>query len=149
MITARLAIAIFMCMAIGSLLVGCGNDDSGPTGPALDLGLVGDWKVTEWTTEIDGEAETLTESQLDSLGIVWTLSMEDDGTAEQITNLSGPMITMPGTWETSSNQLTLELIGPSDDPTTMVYDYNLDGDILALEWTIGVSTENHAEFTKQ
>ena len=111
--------------------------------------LVGDWKVTTWTTVVDGEAETLSESQLDSLGIAWTLGTEDDGTAEQITNLSGPMITMPGTWETSANQLTLELIGPSGDPTAMVYDYNVDGEILALEWTIGIDTENHAEFTRQ
>jgi hypothetical protein len=98
---------------------------------------------------IDGEVETLTESQLDSLGIVWTLVIQDDGTAEQITNLSGPMITMPGTWETSANHLTLELIGPSGDPTTMVYDYDIDGEILALEGTIGIDTENYAEFTRQ
>jgi len=136
-------------MAIFSLLVGCGDDDSSPTEPTRDMELVGDWKVTTWTTVADGEAVTLSESQLDSLGIAWTLGIEENGTVEQITNISGPMLTMTGTWETSGNHLTLELIGPSDDPTAMVYDYNIDGDTLALEWTIGIDTENHAEFRKQ
>jgi hypothetical protein len=149
MITTKLVLATRLCVVLCSLLVGCGSDDNSPTTPSRDMELVGDWKVTMMSTEYDGESETYTESQLDSLGIVWTLGIEDDGAIEQTTNLSGPMLTMPGTWETSANQLTLMLTGPTGEPSTLVYDYDIDGDILALEWAIGTETECYAEFTRQ
>jgi len=56
---------------------------------------------------------------------------------------------MPGTWETSEDQLTFVLTGPTGEPDTVVYSYDVNGDILALEWAIGTEAEFYAEFTRQ
>ena len=100
-------------------------------------------------SEYQGETETFTESQLDSMGLIWNLKIENDGTAEQITNISGPTLTMPGTWSTTANQLTLVLMTPSGESGKMVYEYLIDGNILILNWEIPAGTKFNAEFTKQ
>jgi hypothetical protein len=111
--------------------------------------LVGTWKLTKLSSEYQGVTETFTEGQLDSMGVVWTLRMAYDGTMEQITNISGPLVTSPGTWSTSVDQLTMVLIGPTGEPGTMVYEYVIDGSILKLHWEIPAGTKLDAEFTKQ
>ena len=63
--------------------------------------------------------------------------------------MSGPLVTMPGTWSTSSNQLTMILIGPSGEPGTLVYEYEIDDNILKLDWELSGGTKLYAEFTKQ
>ncbi|MCK5050651.1 MAG: lipocalin family protein [Candidatus Cloacimonetes bacterium] len=145
----RLVLVVVLCMALFPILsVSCSKDNS-PTGPGHDLALVGFWKLTLMSSEDQGETVTYTEAQLDSMGVVWTYEIEDDGTIEQITNISGPLISMPGTWSTSSNQLTLILTDPSGEPGTLVYEYEIDGDILKLEWELTSGTKYYAEFTKQ
>ncbi len=113
------------------------------------MALAGNWKLTKMSSEYQGETETFTESQLDSLGLVWTYKIEDDGTIEQTTNISGTLITMQGTWETSANKLTLILTGPTGGSGTLVYEYLIDGNILKLNWDIPAGTKFYAEFTKQ
>jgi hypothetical protein len=142
-VTAAILFALFFPLFSG----GCTKDET-PTEPERDIALVGNWKLTTLSSENQGVTETFTESQLDSMGIVWTLRIEDDGTIEQTTNMSGPLVTMPGTWSTSANQLTMILTGPTGEPGTMVYEYVIDGDILKLDWEIP-GTEFHAEFTEQ
>jgi len=61
---------VVMCTAFGFALVGCGEDDRSSTEPNRNTELVGDWQLTMMRTEYDGETEILTESQLDSLGII-------------------------------------------------------------------------------
>ncbi len=41
------------------------------------------------SSEYQGVTDILTESQIDSMGLVWTLKMDDDGIIEQTTNMSG------------------------------------------------------------
>ncbi len=126
---------------------GCSKDKS-PTEPESDMELVGNWKLTKTISEYQGETETFTESQLDSMGLVWTYKIEDDGTIELTTNISGTLLTLPDTWSTSENQLTMILIGPTGKPGTLVYEYVIDGNILKL-WELPAGTKSYAEFTKQ
>ncbi len=63
--------------------------------------------------------------------------------------MSGPLVTMPGTWSTSANQLTTILTGPTGGTGTVVYEYAIDGNILELNWQIPAGSEFYAEFTKQ
>ena len=144
----RGAAVALLCVIFLSLLIGACEDD-GPTQPKRDMELVGTWKLTKMSSEYEGVTETFTEDQLDSMGVVWTLKIEDDGTMEQITNISGPLVTSPGTWSTSVDQLTMILIGPTGEPGTIVFEYVIDGNILKLHWGILAGTKLDAEFTKQ
>ncbi|MCF7810416.1 hypothetical protein K9N50_05465 [bacterium] len=136
-------------MAIVSLLsIGCSEDDN-PSGPQHDMALVGEWDVTHWVTYVEGDTVIYTESQIDSMNLIWTLTMDDDGSVEQITNISGPLLTMPGTWETSQNQLSLTLTRPTGGVSTLVYDYEVDENLLTLDWQLPAGTKMTAEFTKQ
>ena len=127
---------------------GCSTDEN-PSGPDNDISLVGNWTMTRMISEYQGEIDTLTASQIELMDIVWSLKIEDDGTIEQITNMSGPLITMPGTWSTAANQLTMILTGPSGEPATLVYEYVIDGNILKLNWSLSGGSILNAEFTKQ
>ena len=149
MISLRSNIGIIVCMVLFSVFSGSCCKDEGPTEPANDMALVGNWKLTKMSSEYQGETETFTESQLDSLGLVWKYEIEDDGTIEQTTNISGTLITMPGTWETSANKLTMILTEPGGGTGTLVYEYLIIGNILKLDWDIPAGTKFYAEFTKQ
>ena len=127
---------------------GCIKDED-PKNTENNTNLVGVWKLTKMISDYQDETETFTESQLDSMGLVWNLNLESDGTAEQTTNISGPTTTMPGTWSTSANQLTLVLNGPYGETGTLVYEYVIDGNILYLNWEIPAGTKFNAEFTKK
>ncbi len=149
MINYRLVIVATLCMALFSISSGGCSRSESPTEPKSDMALVGNWKLTKMSSEYQGETETLTESQLDSMGMVWTFKIENDGTIDQTTNISGPIVTMPGTWSTSTNQLTMSLTGPSGEIGTLVYEYVIDGNILKLNWELPAGTKFYAEFTKQ
>ena len=140
--------AILLICFISLFSGGCDKDKDSENIKS-DMTLVGTWKLTKMVSEYQGETETFTESQLDSMGLIWNLKIENDGTAEQITNISGPTLTMPGTWSTTANQLTLVLMTPSGESGKMVYEYLIDGNILILNWEIPAGTKFNAEFTKQ
>jgi len=129
------------------ILIAC--EDNSPAKTEDDLGLVGSWEVTKMSSEYQGETVTYTESQLDSIGLIWTLDIEEPGTVVQTTNMSSPIVSMPGTWKTSGNKLTLNLTAPNGEVGEMVYQYAIDGNILKLNWKMPVGTELYAEFTKQ
>ncbi len=99
--------------------------------------------------EYDGTTGSYTQSQLDSIGLIWTLKLEEDGSAEQITNISGELINMPGTWETDAGKLTLILTGPSGGTSPMEYEYALSENLLKLNWQLPAGTKFNAEFTRQ
>ena len=140
--------AAMQCLLVYALFfIACGKDS--PTKPNDDQMLVGSWDVSKMISEYGGEIDTLTASQLDSMGLVWTLKMNEDGTAEQTTNLSGPLLTFPGTWSVSANKLTLNLIGPNGENGKMVYEFAVDGNILKLSWELLAGAKLYAEFTKQ
>ncbi len=149
------SIARYVLLVLGILVFifallsgGCSKDEN-PTEAKNDLALVGYWELTKMSSEYQGVTDTLTESQIDSMGLVWTLKIEDDGTIEQTTNMSGPLVTMPGTWSTSANQLTTILTGPTGGTGTVVYEYAIDGNILKLNWEIPAGPKFYAEFIKQ
>jgi hypothetical protein len=145
----RSILVAILCMVLCSLISqGCNKDESSSE-PAGDMKLAGTWKVTKTSSEYQGETETYTESQLDSIGLVWTFKIKDDGTVEQTTNLSGPLITLSGTWKTTATQLTMILTGPTGNPGTLIYEYAIDGNLLKLNWTMPNGTRFSAEFTKQ
>jgi len=141
---------VFPIFTIIILLLTCSKDSKTSTGPEHDMSLVGTWELTRTISEYQGESETLTESQLDSMGLIWAYKIEDDGTIELTTNLDGTLITLSGTWSTSANQLTMMLTGPSgESPTPIVYEYVIDGNILKLNWELPSGVKIYAEFTKQ
>ena len=146
MITSR---SIILFMALFYVFSGGCNKDKNPTKSSNDMALVGIWNLTEMISESQGVTDTLTASQIDSTGLVWTFNIENDGTIEQITNISGPLITMPGTWETSAGQLSLTLTGPTGGTSTLVYEYIVNGNILELRWQLQAGASFYAEFTKQ
>ncbi|MBC8186025.1 lipocalin family protein [candidate division KSB1 bacterium] len=137
-----------LCFLLFTLFFSACEKDS-PTKPKDDMSLVGTWDVSLMGYEHQAETITYTESQLDSMGIIWTLKFEEDGTAEQTTNMSGPLVTFPGTWSTSGENLTMILTATSGETATLVYKYAIDGNILKINWSIPAGTEFEAEFTKQ
>ncbi|MBN2214899.1 MAG: lipocalin family protein [Bacteroidales bacterium] len=141
--------AAILCIVLFSLLTqGC-NKDENTEEPGNDMALVGRWKITEVSWKNHEETGTYSEHQLDSIGLVWTFNIKDDGTAEQTTNISGPLVTFQGTWDTSANQLTLNLTGPGGEDGKMIYEYAIHGNILKLDWSLPAGTKYHAEFTRQ
>ncbi|HAP34790.1 MAG TPA: hypothetical protein DCQ28_02170 [Bacteroidetes bacterium] len=130
------------------LLWRCSKENN-PAEPQSTNPLAGNWKITKMISEYQGMSETLTESQLDSMGLVWTFKIENDGSIQQTTNISGQLITMPGTCSTSGTQLTMILKGPTGENGTIVYDYVIEGNILKLHWGIQSGAIFNAEFTKQ
>ncbi len=131
-------------------LLTCSKDSKTSTGPENDMALVGTWELTKTISEYQGETEILTESQIDSIGLVWAYKIEDDGTIELTTNLDGSLVTLQGTWSTSANQLTMMLTGPSgESPDPLVFEYLIDGNILQLNWDIPSGAKFYAEFTRQ
>ena len=146
--TLKLVNAAILCMVLFSFFsVGCDKDKS-PTKPSNDMALVGTWKVTKMSWTNPGSSGTYTESQLDAMGIVWTFKIEDDGTAEWTTNISGTLVTMPSTWSTSANQLTMTSKGPNDEVGSITFKYAIEGNILKLNWEMDTD-KHYAEFTKQ
>ena len=151
MLAIRRGLLALLCIVLFSLVSGsCGEDGgpTGPTGPSRDMALVGFWRLTtsSWT---NGETGSYSEAQLDSMGMIWTLDMRTDGTAEQTTNIGGPLLAFPGTWETSGGQLTLILEGPSGETGPMIYTYSVDVTTLILDWSLEAGMMFSAEFTKQ
>ena len=141
-------VAILFALFFSLLSEGCKKDNN-PIQSQSEMPLVGNWKLTKMISEYQGMSETLTESQLDSMGLVWTFKVENDGSIQQTTNISGQLITMTGKWSTSRTQLTIILKGPTGEYGTIVYDYVIEGNILKLHWEIQAGTKYYAEFTKQ
>ena len=145
----RLAMTVLPCIVLCSLLaMSCSKDDS-PTAPQNDMVLVGYWEVSLMRSIIEEDTTIQDQSTLDAMGLVWDFRIEDDMTIEQITNISGPLVTMPGTWGTSGNQLSLTLTGPSGGTSTLVYTYTVDDNLLTLDWQLPSGTKFYAEFTRQ
>ncbi len=137
-----------LCLLLLTLFFsGCDKDS--PTKPKDDMDLVGIWDVSLMSSEYQGETTTFTESQLDSMGLIWTLKFEENGTMEQATTMSGPLATFPGTWNTSGNELTMVLTAPTGEAGTITYEYAIDENILKLNWEMPTGTKLYAEFTKQ
>ena len=145
----NLTMVIVLCMVLFSVLSFNCKKDEDPKEPANDMALAGDWDLTRMISEVQGVTETLTESQIDSLGIIWTYKIKNDLTVEQITNMDGSLVSMSGTWSTSTNQLTMILTHPAGGTGTLVYVYVINGNILKLNWEIQSGAKYEAEFTKQ
>lgn len=142
-------IGIMVCMVLFSLFSGsCNKDDDTPE-PTNDQALVGNWDISKMTSEFQGVTEVLTQSQIDSTGLIWTYIIKNNDSIEQITNMDGSLVTMPGTWSTSANQLTMILTAPTGGAGTLLYDYVINGIILKLNWELQSGAKYEAEFTKQ
>jgi len=144
----RILKRIVVSILIGIILIFCKDNNS--TEPQYDSNLVGNWKVSSMSWEGPTESGSYDQRQLDSVGVIWNLNFMSDNTAEQITNLSGPTITQPGTWTNSGNKLSLNLKVPnSDEAGTMDYTYIVENNLLKLNWLLGDGTIFDGEFTKQ
>jgi len=124
---------------------GC-NNDKNPVNSDEDLTLLGIWEVNLMSSEFEDVTDVISRSQLDSIGIIWTLEFEDDHSAIQITNMSGPLISMAGTWENKDTELLITLTGPSGSQSTLTYEYFCDDSMLSLEWQMNNDRNFHAEF---
>ena len=128
----------------------CSTKDENTTEPKYDSDLVGQWELSKMSWSSQSETGSYSQTQLDSLGIIWNLNFSSDNTAEQITNFSGPLTTQTGTWLNSGNELTLELKAPTTDEVgTMVYNYVVENNLLKLNWILPAGIEFNSEFTKQ
>ena len=144
----RTIILTGICMMLLSVFSESCKKEDDPQ-PTNDMALVGNWDISKMTSEFQGVTEVLTQHQLDSIGLIWTFKIKNDDTIEQITNMDGSLVTMPGTWSTSSNQLTMILTASSGGSGTLVYDYVINGNILKLNWELQSGTKFESEFTKQ
>ena len=143
-------ILIIIGMVITLLFAACSSDENNPTESTNDVDVIGVWKQISmsWTTSYD--SGSYSQSQLDSLGIVWELTFNSDNTAVQITNLGGSLTTQTGTWAISGDQLTLTVKAPTTDEFgTICYKCDVENNLLNLCWTISTGTEFSSEFTKQ
>jgi len=139
--------ALICLLLLNLFFSGCEKDN--PIKPKDDMNLVGTWDLSKMSSEYQGETTAFTESQLDSMGLIWTLKFEEDGTMEQATTMSGPLATFPGTWSTSGNKLTMVLTATTGEAGTITYEYAIDGNILKLNWSMPTGAKLNAEFTKQ
>jgi len=145
----RSILVAILCMVLYSFISTSCDKDESSLDSTIDMKLVGIWEAIEMISEYQEDTVTYTESQLDSIGLVWTFKIKVNGTLEQTTNLSGPLVTFPGKWKTSADQLTMILTGPDGDQGTLVYEYAIDGNILNLSWTLQNGTKFYAKFTRQ
>ena len=143
---------IILAIAVILLLVSnaCSSEDKNPTEPNTNSELVGQWKISKMISIISSDSVSYSQTELDSLGLIWQLNFNSDNTAEQITNLSGPTTTQTGTWSTNGDILSLSLKAPTTDEVhTLDYKYVIENNILKLSWSLPSGTEFIAEFTKQ
>ncbi|MBN2413271.1 hypothetical protein JXQ31_16450 [candidate division KSB1 bacterium] len=129
------------------LLSACSKDN--PVEPKKEPDFIGNWDIysVSWTTP--AETGTYNKSQLDSLGLVWKLKLKTDGAAEQITNIDGPLLTLPGTWTSSGNKLYIAWTGPTGGKATINYDFSVVNNILSLSWTYaGGANKTTAEYVR-
>jgi hypothetical protein len=77
------------------------------------------------------------------------MEFDGNGAVVQTTNISGPVIEMPGKWEASDTQLTLELLGPNGETGSMVYNYSFEDNVLVLNWKQNGGWGHTASFTGQ
>ncbi|MFZ1290195.1 MAG: lipocalin family protein [Melioribacteraceae bacterium] len=115
-----------------------------------ETNLVGHWKISKMSW-YGPESGNFNQRELDSLGLVWDIILNLDNSAEQITNLSGPITNQTGTWSKDNNKLTMNLKAPtSDEVGTMVYTCAIENNILKLNWALPLGSINYvAEFIKQ
>ena len=147
MVYSTISSSVKICLlSISIILTGC-KDEKNPAGPEIDKSVTGTWSVSYWSWESQGQTGSYNKTQLDSIGIIWVLEFEEDASVTQTTNISGPLIAMPGTWETSGNQLSMTLTVPSGGEGTMVYEYALIDNKLNLSWQ-NESGVHHAEFSQ-
>ena len=137
---------IFYLLFSSSLLLFC-NKNPAETGESSTL--PGTWSLSKITSIYEGITDTITQSQLDSIGLIWTLIFKKNGSAEQLTNISRDLINMQGTWETKNSKLILIFIAHSGETGTMEYEYVLSDDFLNLNWQLQAGVEFDAVFTKQ
>jgi hypothetical protein len=143
--------ALLIVFLFSVLFMSCKKDDD-PAGdfPPQDIPpLAGTWEITKMTFTFQGVTEVMTEAQLDSLGIIWIYLFDKDYTMELTTNISGPVVMMPGTWSTTGDQLTTIVTAPDGSPGTVVYKYTITGNLLTLKWDIPSGSIYEGEFTKQ
>ena len=140
-------IVVIVCVAFSILFYAC--DDKNPTKPENPAPLAGTWDIIKMSSEYEGETVSYNASQLDSVGLIWTLKFEENGTMEQTTNMSGTVVTFPGIWAETGNELTMKLTGHTGEESTIIYEFVIEGYILKLNWAIPAGTKFYAEFERQ
>ena len=128
--------------------VRCGSDDN-PTEPNYDTALTANWKISKLSWEGLNDKGSYDQSQLDSNGTVWSLTLKADKTAEQTTNYCCALADYTGTWSATTYELTLKLSAQgSVNIIESVYQFVIQGSKLVLNWS-ETGTIYYAEFTKQ
>jgi len=143
-------ILLFVGIVLTLFLSACSSDENNPIEPTNEADVIGVWKQTSksWTTSYD--CGCYSEEKLDSLGIIWELTFNEDKSAKQITGISDSLTTQIGTWSMSGDKLTLTLKAPTkDEEGTIIYACSVKNNLLTLCWTITIGTEFSSEFKKQ
>lgn len=95
--------------------------------------ITGTWNVVEFTKIIDGKPYTTNKRKLKEEASVWELSFMKEGVLKQTSNMrNGAMESWNGTWEQSTEELTLKL-QLEEREIQIVYSYELNEDILVLK----------------
>jgi hypothetical protein len=127
--------------------IGCSDDN--PTEPNYDTALTANWKISKLSWEGLNDNGSYDQSQLDSNGTVWSLTLNSDKTAELTTNYCCALADYTGTWSATTYELTLKLSAQgSMDIIESVYQFVIKGSKLVLNWS-ETGTIYYAEFIKQ
>ena len=127
----------------------CCKDDN-PTEPNYNTALVGSWKISAMNWCNQGKEGSYSQAQLDSVGIVWNLTLRSDKTVEQTSNYCCALSTHTGTWSATEYKFSLMLKDlNSDEVVTTVYWFVIEGNKLVLDWRSATCTIYYFEFTKQ
>ena len=143
--TLRLVVIILLSATVFM----CCKDDN-PTEPNYNTALVGSWSISAMNWCNQGKEGNYNQAQLDSIGIIWNLTLRSDKTGEQTSNYCCALSTHTGTWSATEYDLTLKLKDlNSDEVVTTAYRFVIDGNKLVLDWRSTVCTIYYFEFTKQ
>ncbi len=119
----------FILAALLVLAMGCEKTEK--------KGLVGNWKIIEFTMVHGPEKRVSTGKNLRDGGAVWDLKFSEDGKFRQDFNMRNPymkMETESGTWKSAKNSLYINLVS---DTASIKLDYvfKISHDTLELNLT--------------
>jgi len=138
---------IILVTTLSLLNIGCSDDN--PTEPNYDAALTANWEISKLSWEGLNDKGSYDQSQLDSNGTVWSLTLNADKTAKQTTNYCCALADYTGTWSATTYELTLKLSAQgSVNIIESVYQFVIEGGKLVLNWS-ETGTIYYAEFTKQ
>lgn len=101
---------------------------------AQESGLVGKWKIIEYTYSNPNGSEKVVEDQIKSSNTIADYFIMEDGTFRQVSNMSGTgsLETYDGNWKTTGNNTLTITLKINSKPLDLEWKYELKGDTLII-----------------